>query len=597
MAKTLRRLRIDLSHRRLLLAEALKHARHGRPVLLLHGIVDGKCTCGGLPKCSPGKHPIAELAPNGYLDATTNKRKIKNWIRDNPDANLGVVPLGYCVFDYDGPAGLALREEDNLPHTAEVRTGKGRHHWFLAEKAPTKIRSRPGFDLKGDNGYLVAPPSRHVSGARYRWVRELNEAIPLPQKAREIVSKAGRKATRASDTDGTLLSSGSRNDGLTRIAGSLRRQGFEPAMIDAVLQEINRRSCDPPLDEDEVAGIAQGMIRYGIEGDELFGSLEDVIETKPEFLWYPWIVKGAVNFVEGMPEKGKSFLTMKIAAELSKGGSLPGEREIRPCNVLVLDPEDDASYTVRPRLRSMGADLANVRYARKDFRLDDATLAALQREIEEHEIKFVTLDPLNNFLGGGVDIYRDNEVRDILGKLGEICKTTGCSMLAVRHLTKSKANDPIARGLGSIGFSAYARSIILVGEDPDDPNLMAVAHVKMNLAKKAKTQTFALTGGNARIGEMPKFMWCGESDATAYDVAAGPKRDVGRPADASKESIEFLEQQLAHGPKTIKELNSLAERRSIASARTLRRVSGEMGLQKVKIDGEAAWQLPDKKAA
>lgn len=91
-------LRIDLSHRRLLEIEALKHARAKRPVLLLHGIVNGQCTCGA-DKCQrAGKHPISEIAPNGFKNATTDKHTIRRWIRDYPNANLGVVPLGYCVF-------------------------------------------------------------------------------------------------------------------------------------------------------------------------------------------------------------------------------------------------------------------------------------------------------------------------------------------------------------------------------------------------------------------------------------------------------------------------------------------------------------------
>lgn len=407
-----------------------------------------------------------------------------------------------------------------------------------------------------------------------------------------------------------------------RHAGAERKRELVAAVIDwgmaglnrpqarAIAQAFNAKINQPPLSAERFnevfraawASVQNTRVSVG-DGtqpsqleDELFGSLEDVVATKPKFLWYPWIVKGAINFVEGMPEKGKSFLTMKIAAEMSKGGELPGEPELANGRVLVLDPEDDPSCTVKPRLAAMGADVSRIRYGKRDFDFNEDNLQALKAQIVRHKIDLVVIDPLNSFIPG-VDIHRDNQVRGILGRLNEICQSTGCTMIAVRHHTKAKTGDPLTRGLGSIGFSAYARSVVLVGEDPSDPELAAVAHVKMNLAKKGKTLTFALTGGDGRTGKMPQFEWCGESEASAYDVAEGPRRDVGRPAEQSRDAHDFLERELASGAKTVKALNSLAERRNVASARTLRRVASEMGLKHTTVDGDKAWKLPAKKAA
>lgn len=401
--------------------------------------------------------------------------------------------------------------------------------------------------------------------------------------------------------------------------GSKREHELEAAIIDwaaaglsraqtrSIAESFNQAINLPPLSDKQVAAAfkaAWKQIRKNRKSgadsdpleleDELFGALIDVITTKPKFLWYPWIVSGAINFVEGMPEKGKSFLTMKIATEISRGGELPSEPELKPCNILVLDPEDDPSYTVKPRMESMGANISRIRYGKRDFDLTKKeNLAALKAQVERHKIGLIIIDPLNNFMPG-VDIHRDNQVRGVLGTLNDMCQTTGCTVIAVRHHTKAKTGEPLTRGLGSIGFSAFARSVVMVGRDPSDPDLGAVAHVKMNLAKKAKTLTFALSGGDGREGTMPKFVWCGETDATALEVAEGPTREVGRPAEQSQNAEEFLRQQLEAGPKSIKALNSLAERRSIASSRTLRRVASDIGLISVRVDGENGWKLPDK---
>ena len=59
--------------------------------------------------------------------------------------------------------------------------GGGWHHWFR----PTGLGNRPPrglahVDWRGRGGCVLAPPSRHISGRPYRWVRDLDQA-PLPE--------------------------------------------------------------------------------------------------------------------------------------------------------------------------------------------------------------------------------------------------------------------------------------------------------------------------------------------------------------------------------------------------------------------------------
>ena len=59
--------------------------------------------------------------------------------------------------------------------------GGGWHHWF----APTGLGNRPPrglahVDWRGIGGCVLAPPSRHISGERYRWLRDLDQT-PLPE--------------------------------------------------------------------------------------------------------------------------------------------------------------------------------------------------------------------------------------------------------------------------------------------------------------------------------------------------------------------------------------------------------------------------------
>ena len=173
-------------------AVATALARRGWPVLPCHHPLDGgRCSCGEERCPSPGKHPRTR---HGLHDATTSLTVIRRWWRQWPDANVGVrtgaAPsgAGVVVLDIDpahgGAASLAELERDNgpFPVTLEATSGGGGRHLWFAHPGTTVPNSAgrvaPGIDVRGDGGYALVSPSRHVSGGRYRW-REAPIA-PMP---------------------------------------------------------------------------------------------------------------------------------------------------------------------------------------------------------------------------------------------------------------------------------------------------------------------------------------------------------------------------------------------------------------------------------
>jgi len=153
-------------------------ARFGFAVIPLHSISsDGSCTC-HLSRCSsPGKHPRTE---HGLKDASKNHEQIEQWWGKWGDAaNIGILTGaasgGLAVLDVDAPSGEAslqalVSEYGPLPPTVEVRTARGRHFYFRVSGAVVRNSARKlgdGLDVRGDGGYVVAPPSRHVTGCVY----------------------------------------------------------------------------------------------------------------------------------------------------------------------------------------------------------------------------------------------------------------------------------------------------------------------------------------------------------------------------------------------------------------------------------------------
>lgn len=237
---------------------ALAYAALGWPVFPVHAWVDGKCTCG--KECEkPAKHPQTR---NGFKDATTDERRIRAWWSRRPSANVGVstgAASGLAVLDIDpdhgGDESLAalLAEHGDLPETLVARTGGGgRHLYFRHPGEGKRVRNStgdlaPGLDVRGDGGYVVAPPSIHASGGSYEWTKKQAPAA-LPgwllrfmmegtrgRRAREGMGASNSPGGTASPADSRyglaaieyevaeLLATreGKRNDGLNRAAFSL----------------------------------------------------------------------------------------------------------------------------------------------------------------------------------------------------------------------------------------------------------------------------------------------------------------------------------------------------------------------------------------
>jgi hypothetical protein len=169
---------------------AFAYASSGLAVFPLHspsGRPGQACSCQDGPRCrNVGKHPRTE---HGLLEATIDVRRVARWWRRWPNANIGLVTGDrFDVLDIDGQDGVAtLRGLDqDLPLSGPVvQTGGGGWHYYLAPTGwgnAQPIRGLTKVDWRGRGGYVVAPPSRHVSGARYRWLRPLTaELPPVPQ--------------------------------------------------------------------------------------------------------------------------------------------------------------------------------------------------------------------------------------------------------------------------------------------------------------------------------------------------------------------------------------------------------------------------------
>jgi Bifunctional DNA primase/polymerase, N-terminal len=269
----------------LMLGTALAFARRGHAVLPLTWPinVNGRllCSCRRAADCTAAaKHPLGRLAPNGLLSASTDESVIRKWFTNEPAANLGIVTDKLIVLDidprHDGDSSLAALERDHaFPSTWRVMTGGGGEHIIFA--CPEGIivnsstaQSNPllgaGIDIRAKNGYIVAVPSRHISGRVYAWnvdhhpaEIELAEAPVWLVEALTAGKQQGSIARRdaaqwAIEKTGTITEY--RDMAVASIAGKLLRAvSLDPAFVATLVHDWNACHCRPPLPERAVADI------------------------------------------------------------------------------------------------------------------------------------------------------------------------------------------------------------------------------------------------------------------------------------------------------------------------------------------------------
>jgi putative DNA primase/helicase len=141
-----------------MLVAALEYCQHG---------------LGVIPLIRAGKKPL--VAWKHFQAARPTSDQVLEWFAEYPNANIGILTgavSGIVVLDIDSEAGLELARSKGLPdQTPAVKTGKGWHLYFKypGDKIANFVRKMTDIDLRGEGGYVVAPPSIHENGKAYTW--------------------------------------------------------------------------------------------------------------------------------------------------------------------------------------------------------------------------------------------------------------------------------------------------------------------------------------------------------------------------------------------------------------------------------------------
>jgi Bifunctional DNA primase/polymerase, N-terminal/Primase C terminal 1 (PriCT-1) len=233
--------------------------------------------------CQPrGKAPACDA---GLHAATTDPERINRWWQSFPDLNIGIATGAASrvfVLDIDGDDGEAsLRklegEHSALPPTIEVITGKGRHCYFQFGKhkiGNSAGQLGTGLDIRGNGGYVIAPPSIHPSGRSYAWsVDAAQDFAAAPDwlitkiEAPKANSKVGKPLEHWHSVLTEPIRNGQRNTTLASIAGKLIHSGLhDVTLIYDLVMCVNIARCEQQLPADEVETIVISVMQRHLRG-------------------------------------------------------------------------------------------------------------------------------------------------------------------------------------------------------------------------------------------------------------------------------------------------------------------------------------------
>lgn len=243
-----------------LVDEALTYLEIGWCVYPAHYVETGICTCGKLDCPCPGKHPIGKWS--AYRTRLPSEDEVQIWF-STLKCNIGMVTgtvSGFVVVDVDGQEGknsLHELESNGLKPTLTSETGSGGLHLFYRTSSPvaSRVRAYKGIDIRGEGGYVILPPSKHVSGRFYNWYR-----IQPPTNFNSRLFETWKSSSNTFATpngkgwyDNVLhgVEKGVRNVTAAKLAGRYFGMGMSRKEVWLTLQAWNSNNI-PPLSEQEL---------------------------------------------------------------------------------------------------------------------------------------------------------------------------------------------------------------------------------------------------------------------------------------------------------------------------------------------------------
>lgn len=206
----------------------------------------------------PDKKPYIQWTE--YQKRHATKDEIKQWFAKWPKAMIGIVTgekSGVLVVDCDSEAAYQKIQE-LLPDsfiTCIAKTPRGYHLYLIYPRGQSIGNATgimPGVDVRGEGGYIIAPPSVNAEGKAYKWIEGLAmgevepATVPINIKKYLYIYRESKENVRTEKDSLQFLTSGTRDNDLFHVGNCLIKGGCKEETARQVL-DILSQNCKPPF--------------------------------------------------------------------------------------------------------------------------------------------------------------------------------------------------------------------------------------------------------------------------------------------------------------------------------------------------------------
>lgn len=532
-----------------------------------------------------------------FQERRPTEEEVREWWRLTPDANVAIVTgaiSGLVVVDVENAAGrAALNRVLSSLDTLTVRTGGGGWHLYYRHPGgavPNAVKVLPDVDIRGDGGYVVAPPSWHKTGRGYVW-EDPGKALSLLPPGLLALPRAQGAGRRLEPKDWqTDVNEGERDQELTRRVGRLIQAGVPPGEALTLARALNAAHFKPPLEDAQVRKIVESIA--GREAQKPRApepaaakgftvlSQRDMLrrwgESEDRWTVQEWLPEASCGLVVAPPGNYKTWLLTALAFSVATGRPFLGKYAVHGKGPVLFIQQEDPWGMLQGRLARMFSaeppvadttDLMNPRYeldcryvrefdemavywyTDRELHFSDKTvISRLEAKVAELRPKLVMIDPLYT-AADSKDYMAEGAQKMAALKL--IRDRYGCSFVVAHHTTVAGS---ASEDRTSIWGSQFLNAWLEFGwrmPDGDKSGNVVVRHFKTCESPKRIQLKFNITGWSfgVDVNDAPDSV----ADRIEAVILAGGKlseRQIAEQLGCSKTAVHKALRKMKGGAVT-----------------------------------------------